>query len=229
MKKSFAILLALVFVLALSACTHQAGGSVSENDQPTIPSDTTITTLGVTEIAKEDASLSADDKTAAVTKVTPNTSVVVPNGTTVAATKSSAAQISRERAIEIALKDAGFAKADVRDLEAELDREKGVLYWEVEFEVGGRDYSYDIEANSGKIYKEAAVTVALISRDNAIEIALQAANVKKADVRDLEAELDNERKVIVWEIGFEANGYEYSYEIDAASKAILRSERERDD
>ncbi len=60
-------------------------------------------------------------------------------------------RISRETAIKIALEHAGFRQADVRELDAELDRERGVYEWEVEFEKGGYEYSYDIDAATGKI------------------------------------------------------------------------------
>lgn len=64
------------------------------------------------------------------------------------------ANISRDRAIEIALEKAKLKKADVRDLEAELDYEKGVLVWEVDFDYQNFDYSYDINAESGAIVLE---------------------------------------------------------------------------
>lgn len=64
------------------------------------------------------------------------------------------AKISRDKAIEIALEKAKLKKADVRDLEAELDYEKGVLVWEVDFDYQNLDYSYDINANTGAIIFE---------------------------------------------------------------------------
>lgn len=61
--------------------------------------------------------------------------------------------ISRDRAIELALTEAGFTKEEVRDLEAELDRERGGLVWEVDFESGKLEYSYDINATTEEIVK----------------------------------------------------------------------------
>lgn len=61
--------------------------------------------------------------------------------------------VSRERAIELALDNAGVALEEVRDLEAELDREYGGVYWEVDFEHGGYEYSYDINTTTGEITK----------------------------------------------------------------------------
>lgn len=61
--------------------------------------------------------------------------------------------IGEDAAIDIALKHAGKKRDQVRDLKCELDREKGVMVYEVEFEAGLFDYEYDIEASTGKILK----------------------------------------------------------------------------
>ncbi len=61
--------------------------------------------------------------------------------------------ISRERAIELALDNAGVVIEEVRDLEAELDRERGGVFWEVDFESGGYEYSYDIDSKTGEVTK----------------------------------------------------------------------------
>ena len=61
--------------------------------------------------------------------------------------------ISKERAIEIALQAAGLTKEAVSDLEAELDKERNGLFWEVSFETREREYSYEINANDGKVAK----------------------------------------------------------------------------
>ena len=61
--------------------------------------------------------------------------------------------ISRDRAIELALDNAGVTLEEVRDLEAELDRERGGVFWEVDFESGGYEYSYDIDSKTGEVTK----------------------------------------------------------------------------
>ena len=68
-------------------------------------------------------------------------------------TESKTETITRDRAIELALNHAGLAKSDVRDLEAELDRERGGTYWEIDFESGNLEYSYDINAQTEEIRK----------------------------------------------------------------------------
>lgn len=66
---------------------------------------------------------------------------------------SQAPRLTRQEAINIALKDAGFPSDQVRELEAELDRDAGVLHYDVDFDKDGYDYDYEIDAVSGKILK----------------------------------------------------------------------------
>jgi len=55
------------------------------------------------------------------------------------------------------------------------------------------------------------------------------AGVKSANVRDLDCELDRENGKVRYEIDFTCNGWEYEYDIDAVTGAVLRSHKERDD
>ena len=59
--------------------------------------------------------------------------------------------LTQQEAVDAALKAAGVKEADARDLDAELDREKGTTVWEVDFEAGRIEYSFDIDASTGKI------------------------------------------------------------------------------
>ena len=67
-----------------------------------------------------------------------------------------------------------------------------------------------------------------ITRDKAIELALNHAKLTRTQVRDLETELDRERIGVFWEVDFESGGYEYSYDINAETEAIAKVEKERD-
>ena len=46
---------------------------------------------------------------------------------------------------------AGYKQSQVHDFSCELDVEKGVKVYEVEFEYGKYEYSYEIDAKSGEI------------------------------------------------------------------------------
>lgn len=63
----------------------------------------------------------------------------------------SGTSISKEEALDIALKDAGVTKDSIRDYESELDRELGVLIYDIEFKSGDKEYSYEIHAENGTI------------------------------------------------------------------------------
>ena len=59
--------------------------------------------------------------------------------------------ITKDEAKNIALKDAGVKAADVYGFEIEFDREKRYTKYEIEFNVGKTEYSYDIDAANGTI------------------------------------------------------------------------------
>ena len=151
--------------------------------------------------------------------------------------------ISKDRAIVIALRDAGESKDTVVKMEAELDKERNGLYWEVEFETREYEYSYEIHAYDAVIVKKEVSpqepqpatqpTTApatqpaekkAISKDRAIEIALQDAGLSKNSVWELEAELDKERNGLYWEVEFETREYEYSYDIQAYDAVIAKKD-----
>lgn len=66
-------------------------------------------------------------------------------------TASTEAKLSADEALDIAIKEAGVAKESIRELENHLDRENGVLVYEIEFKSGNMEYSYDINANTGLV------------------------------------------------------------------------------
>ena len=161
--------------------------------------------------------------------------------------------ITRDEAVQIALKDANLTPEEIFDLEAELDKERGVLHYDVDFEKDRKDYDYEIHAETGEILRKevptppSAVTpepvpevtpettpaapvepAEKLTREEAIAIALTHAGLTKDQVRELEAELDKERGVLVFEVDFETREYDYEYEIHAQTGEILKSKRERD-
>ena len=67
-----------------------------------------------------------------------------------------------------------------------------------------------------------------ISRDKALSVALEHANVSKNNIYDIDIELDYKYGKEVYEIDFNYQGYEYQYYVDAQDGQILHSFRERD-
>ncbi len=156
-------------------------------------------------------------------------------------------KISKEAALQIAFTESGYNVADVRDLEVDLDKQKGSYYYEVDFEVTENgteiDYEYDIDAYTGEILnkkvKEDKSAVEYtkpaedqIAKEAALAIAIKDAGINEADVRDLDIELDKEREIFVYEIDFETYNnrqeIEYEYDINAATGEIIKKEIERD-
>lgn len=59
--------------------------------------------------------------------------------------------IGKEKAKQIAFKDAKVKANDVKELSVEFDKDNGIYHYEVEFKVNKKEYSYDINAKTGKI------------------------------------------------------------------------------
>ena len=126
MKRIIPIILILTLALALSACASSAEAPKQEENR-------VAAAESLPELHKEpDAAPSGQP-----------TDEKPP--------EKEALSVTRERAIEIALADAGLKKDAVRELEAEYDREREGDRWEVDFESGKYEYSYEIDAVSGKI------------------------------------------------------------------------------
>lgn len=74
-----------------------------------------------------------------------------------------------------------------------------------------------------------STTPELITRDRAIELALNEVGLERSQVFDLEAELDRERVGVLWEVDFDTLQYEYSYDINAYDGTVVKTDRERND
>ncbi len=104
----------------------------------------------------------------------------------------------------------------LEQLEDELDAEEDAL--EIEEEKMGVDIEDDVITNNQ--------ATNYIGTAKAKEIALKDANLEESKVKKLEVELDKEDNK--YEVEFEYNGKEYSYEINATTGKIIDKEVERD-
>lgn len=157
-------------------------------------------------------------------------------------TASDKAYIGAEKATSLALEHANVAADLAVVREAKLDTEDGTLVYEIEFEAGGYEYEYDINAITGAVVKfekeydddarqpdPDSTPGSDIGEAKAREAALAHAGVAEADIRDYKIERDTDDGVLLYEIGFKAGGYEYEYDIDAATGSILKFDKEADD
>ena len=164
-------------------------------------------------------------------------------------TASAKAYIGQDKAKEIAVSKAGVSASALTELEIEMDTSDGVMVYEVEFKAGGYEYDYEINASTGAVLKSekeadddaskstskpASSTgtkpaASVIGEAKAKTAALNHAGVSATAIREYECQLDTEDGVRVYEVEFKAGGYEYDYEINATTGAVLKSEKEADD
>ena len=155
--------------------------------------------------------------------------------------------IGTDKAMDIAA--AAFGKASTAKMaysavDPELD--ESPAHYEVEIKSQtGEEFEYKVDAYTGAILeskREAAdgteVPVVQPSKPaasgdigyaKAKSVALNHAGVSENKVYDMEIELDDEDGTLVYEVEFKFGGMEYSYEINAATGAILKHEAELDD
>lgn len=67
-----------------------------------------------------------------------------------------------------------------------------------------------------------------ISKQEAIEIALDDANVKEQDANRIYAELNLDDGIAHYDVEFRSGDYEYNYDIDAKSGVILEKDIDRE-
>ncbi|MBR4435685.1 MAG: PepSY domain-containing protein [Clostridia bacterium] len=150
--------------------------------------------------------------------------------------------ITAAEAKAIALKKAGVTASEIRNFEIEFDKENGVYVYEIEFEAKGYEYDITVNAKTGAVIKferevdtdsapnptQAPVSTNYITAEQAKAIALKKAGVTASEVRDFEIEFDKENGVYVYEIGFDAKGYEYDITVNAKTGTVIKFEREAD-
>ena len=155
--------------------------------------------------------------------------------------------IGTDKATDIAA--AAFAKASTAKMahsEVDPELDESPAHYEVEIRSqSGEEVAYKIDAYTGAILeskREAAdgaetpmvqpsnpVLPGDIGRAKAKSIALNHAGVSESKAYDMEIEPDDEDGTCVYEVEFKFGGMEYSYEINAATGAILKHEAESDD
>lgn len=67
-----------------------------------------------------------------------------------------------------------------------------------------------------------------IGRQAAIRTALERAKFHESEVGRLKCELDREDGVMVYDVEFKKNGFEYEYHIDAKTGTVVKAKKERD-
>lgn len=142
--------------------------------------------------------------------------------------------IDVEAAKQAALQHAGIAANDATFTKAKLDRDDGKAIYDIEFYAGGKEYEYEIDAETGSVYQfevgnaqnVLGNTDAFIGLEAAKSKALSDAGVAAGGATFIKAKLDDDDGKMVYDIEFYADGKEYEYEIDAQTGAVHKKEVE---
>ena len=159
---------------------------------------------------------------------------------------STSAYIGEEQALSIACLYVGLEPSSVTLTEKiELEYENGKMVYDVEFRKDDCKYEFDIDAVTGEIVSfeqkqkpssnpvEPQITPAPsatdIGQERAVAIALSHANVQQSEAIIKKVEKESDNGVTYYEIEFIDSGFEYEYKINAATGAIIKADKERDD
>ena len=155
--------------------------------------------------------------------------------------------IGRDAAAYAAEHYAGTAALDSVTAEVDSELDESPAHYEVELHTAWGEFEYLVDAYTGKVLsgqKDLLATApagdetakptapsggADIGHAKAKSIALNHAGVSENEAYDMEIELDDEDGTLVYEVEFKSGNMEYSYEINAATGAILKHETEIDD
>ena len=166
--------------------------------------------------------------------------------------RSPAMPIGRDAARTAAEEYAGTAALDSVTAEVDPELDESPAHYEVELQTAWGEFEYLVDAYTGKVLSGQKDLLAAVSAPNdttkpadqkpapsgtvqdigyakAKSIALNHAGVNESKAYDMDIELDDEDGTLVYEVEFKSGGMEYSYEINAASGAILKHEAELDD
>ena len=146
---------------------------------------------------------------------------------------------------------AGTTAVDSVTAEVDPELDESPAHYEVELQTAWGEFEYLVDAYTGKVLSGQKDLLAAVSASNettkpsgqkpvpsgtvqdigyakAKSIALNHAGVSENQAYDMDIELDDEDGKLVYEIEFKSGGMEYSYEINAATGAILKHEAEID-
>ena len=162
------------------------------------------------------------------------------------------APIGKAAAAYAAEEYAGTTAVDSVTAEVDSELDESPAHYEVELQTAWGEFEYLVDAYTGKVLSGQKDLLAAVSASNettkpsgqkpapsgtvqdigyakAKSIALNHAGVSENQAYDMDIELDDEDGKLVYEIEFKSGGMEYSYEINAATGAILKHEAEIDD
>lgn len=172
--------------------------------------------------------------------------------------QTASGQISVEDAKAAAFAHAGLKEKDVvlRKAALDMDDDRGILKYDVDFYAADKDFEYDIDAATGAVIKaeremmdaedyaemkaikesmktkEAAnAKAAGLNEEGALDIALKHAGVAKSDVsfKKVHIDFDDDLGKTIYDVEFHVGVKEYNYDIDSTTGAIYEFDVDIDD
>ena len=155
--------------------------------------------------------------------------------------------IGKDAAAYAAEQYAGTTALDSVTAEVDPELDEFPAHYEVELHTAWGEFEYLVDAYTGKVLsgqKDLLATAPVgdetakptapsdgadIGHAKAKSVALNHAGVSESKAYDMEIEMDNEDGTLVYEVEFKSGNMEYSYEINAATGAILKHEAELED
>ncbi|MCD7776644.1 MAG: PepSY domain-containing protein, partial [Firmicutes bacterium] len=160
--------------------------------------------------------------------------------------------ISVDEAKSIALADAGVSSSNATFTKVKQDTDDGVVIYDVEFYTSTHEYDYEINAVTGAVIEKdvealktssnsgssssngstsgntsgSSTTVTYISVDEAKSIALADAGVSSSNATFTKVKQDTDDGVVIYDVEFYTTSYEYDYEINAVTGAVIERDVE---
>lgn len=268
-RKSIIIIFALALIASVSisfvACDDGKGGDYGYNVTVAEAKNIAIQHSGIVEESVQNASVIAEERNGGtyyqveftvegvkytyrintangdIEKVAINDQTVNKNDVPVPPSNPTSNYIGMDRAKEIAFEAVGCVEQDVLGLDTEFDFDDGKYLYEIEFTYGGKEYDYEIVAESGEVYKvevdgvttvfstPSDVNVTFIGVESVKEIVLADSGISADSAIFDKVKLEKEHGVYVYEVEFAVGAVEYEYEINAVTGAIIKKEIDDDD
>lgn len=152
--------------------------------------------------------------------------------------------IGMEEALYAALKHAGVSKDTAYDISVKLDADEDGVEYDVDFKANGKEYDYEIHASTGEVIKfevetdddyvkttqsSSSATESLIGEEKAKEIAFKNAGVAASNAKNVSVKLDNDDGAVKYEVEFDYDKWEYEYDINAYTGAVISSDKDVND
>lgn len=148
-------------------------------------------------------------------------------------------QLTKDQAISKAYAHAGVSSGAVNKVTANLDRDDGVLHYDVDFTTADHKYEYDIKASDGSVleYDKEAIQkpstqntanpstdtskpAAQLSKTEALAKAYAYADAKESQVQLLEAKKESDDGRTYYEVKFIFNNQKYDIDVNVESGKI---------